>query len=117
MNSMTHEEIKKLSNHQLHYELQKVLYGEVTKIVDYCQNLDALQAIEATLTPKRWELYIEELEHSHLTEEQTKMINYFRSNDNRREVYFALSLSARQRVEALLLTLYATSSAVHEEER
>ena len=115
MNGMTHEEIKKLGNQQLNFELQKVLYGEVTKIVDYCQNLDALQAIEATLTPKRWEVYIEELEHFHLTEEQTKMISYFGGNDNRREIYFALSLSARQRAEALLLTLYA-SSAVHEEE-
>jgi hypothetical protein len=33
------------------------------------------------------------------------MISYFNVNDNRREIYFALSLSARQRVESLLLTL------------
>jgi hypothetical protein len=50
---MTLEEIKNLSNDEINRALQTALRGEVIEPVDYCRDLNALQADEAFLTAEQ----------------------------------------------------------------
>jgi hypothetical protein len=100
---MTLEEIKALSNDELNRALQIAFRGEVVEPIDYCRDLNAIQADETiVLTPEQWGDYVILIDNCIWKENEEQILSLLGNDATEMAILTGLIATARQRAECLL---------------